>query len=56
LQGVDESEEAFEWTLDGFDAVVVHHEVDHLDGVLFIDRVSSPDKLYKAAEAQGVNL
>jgi hypothetical protein len=26
----------------GFDAVVVHHEVDHLNGVLFIDRVSSP--------------
>ena len=56
LQGIDDSGETFEWTLYGFDAVVVHHEVDHLDGVLFIDRVSSPDKLYTAAEAQGVNL
>ena len=56
LQGVDEIGETFEWTLDGFDAVVVHHEVDHLNGVLFIDRVSSPDKLYTEAEARGVNL
>jgi peptide deformylase len=47
LQGIDESGKVFEWTLDGFDAVMVHHEVDHLNGVLFIDRVSSPDKLYK---------
>lgn len=51
LGGLDENGEAFEWTLDGFDAVVVHHEVDHLNGVLFIDRVSSPDKLYTQDEA-----
>lgn len=25
-----------------FEAVVIQHEIDHLDGVLFIDRVSSP--------------
>ncbi|MFC1642021.1 peptide deformylase [Myxococcota bacterium] len=56
LQGLDEHGKAFEWTLDGFDAVVVHHEVDHLNGVLFIDRVSSPDKLYTEAEAQGVRV
>ena len=52
LQGIDERGEAFEWMLDGFDAVVVHHEVDHLNGVLFIDRVVSPDKLYTEAEAR----
>lgn len=24
---------------EGFDSVLVHHEIDHLDGVLFIERV-----------------
>ena len=32
---------------EGFDAVVVHHEIDHLDGVLFIDRVKSIEDLYR---------
>jgi len=56
LQGIDEIGKTFEWTLNGFDAVVVHHEVDHLNGVLFIDRVSSPNKLYTEAEARWLNL
>ncbi len=30
-----------EITLDGFESVVVQHELDHLDGILFIDRVIS---------------
>jgi peptide deformylase len=51
LQGLDENGKPFEWTLEGFDAVVVHHEVDHLNGILFIDRVSSPDKIYTQKEA-----
>jgi peptide deformylase len=50
LRGIDERGETFEWTLKGFDAVVVHHEVDHLNGVLFVDRVSSPDKIYTQKE------
>ena len=41
LRGRDEQGANVEWTLEGFDAVVVHHEVDHLDGILFIDRVAS---------------
>ena len=28
-----------EWRLEGFEAVVAQHEVDHLDGKLFLDRV-----------------
>jgi peptide deformylase len=56
LQGIDEGGKTFEWALNGFDAVVVHHEVDHLNGVLFIDRVASPDKLHTEAEARWVNL
>lgn len=30
----------FEEDLEGFAAIVVQHEYDHLDGVLFIDRIS----------------
>lgn len=32
---------------ENMDAVVVHHEMDHLDGVLFIDRVEKFEDLYK---------
>ncbi|HET7558950.1 MAG TPA: peptide deformylase, partial [Limnochordia bacterium] len=39
-----------------YDARVVQHELDHLDGVLFIDRLADLGALYKiagAAEAGG---
>ena len=54
LQGLDERGMAFEWTLEGLDAVVVHHEVDHLNGVLFIDRVSPLGRYYTENETRGV--
>lgn len=28
--------------LDGFEAVIAQHEIDHLDGTLFLDRVANP--------------
>jgi peptide deformylase len=31
-----------EWDCDGYEARAVQHELDHLDGVLFLDRVVSP--------------
>ncbi len=34
----------------GFLARVLQHEIDHLDGVLFIDRLTSPDRLYRVEE------
>lgn len=33
--------EPFEWWLEGFEAIVAQHEVDHLDGKLFLDRVAN---------------
>ena len=30
-----------ELTTKGFESVVIQHEIDHLDGILFLDRVSS---------------
>jgi peptide deformylase len=37
----------FDRIFTGFDAVLVHHEIDHLEGVLFIDRIESLDDLYR---------
>ncbi len=47
VAGLDETGCPFEDTFEGFDAVVVHHELDHLDGVLFIDRVACSEDLYR---------
>jgi peptide deformylase len=47
LSGLDEQGKPFERTFEGFDAVVVHHEIDHLDGVLFIDRIERMQDLYR---------
>lgn len=46
VTGLDEHGCAFDMVFEGFDAVVVHHELDHLDGVLFIDRIESLADLY----------
>ncbi len=37
----DESGNAREVTAEGFEAVAIQHEMDHLDGVLFLDRIAS---------------
>ncbi len=34
----------------GYEARVFQHEIDHLDGVLFIDRVTGFDKIYTLSE------
>jgi peptide deformylase len=47
VTGLDEEGKSFERVFEGFDAVVVHHEIDHLDGVLFIDRVKGIEDLYR---------
>jgi peptide deformylase len=50
VAGLDEKGEPFDRTFRGFDAVVVHHELDHLDGILFVDRVETTDDLYFMVE------
>ncbi len=39
-------------TATGFLARVFQHEIDHTDGLLFVDRIEDPDKLYRL-EADG---
>jgi peptide deformylase len=46
ITGLDEWGNFFEQFLGDFDAVLVHHEIDHLEGVLFIDRLESLADLY----------
>lgn len=40
LKATDLDGNLIEEDLEGFPAIVIQHEVDHLDGVLFIDRIS----------------
>lgn len=39
VRGLDENGVAFERHLEGFPAVVAQHECDHLDGVIYVDKV-----------------
>jgi peptide deformylase len=32
--------------VEGIDGIVVHHEIDHLDGVLYLDRLDRGGKIY----------
>lgn len=41
LRAFDEHEDEYEHELDGFEARAVQHELDHLDGLLFLDRLVS---------------
>ncbi len=46
VTGLDEEGKPFDQVFEGFNAVVVHHEIDHLNGVLFIDRIENLQDLY----------
>jgi peptide deformylase len=46
VKALDETGQLVERVFEDFDAILVHHEIDHLDGVLFIDRIEQPEDLY----------
>jgi peptide deformylase len=50
VTGLSEQGQPFDQLIEGFNAVMVHHEIDHLDGVLFIDRIESGNDLYTIRE------
>jgi peptide deformylase len=56
VTGLDEAGHPFDRLFEGFDAVVVHHEIDHLDGVLFIDRIENVEDLYRVREDENGEL
>ena len=41
VQAYNHQGEAFELNLEGFPAVIVQHECDHLDGALYVDKVDT---------------
>jgi peptide deformylase len=49
VTGLNERGKPLDRIFAGFDAVVVHHEIDHLNGVLFIDHIRSLDDLYQVS-------
>ncbi|MDM8529062.1 peptide deformylase [Anaerolineales bacterium HSG24] len=55
VKGLDEWGKPFEKIFEGFDAVLIHHEIDHTNGVLFIDRAESMKKLYVIQEDEEGN-
>lgn len=46
FQAVGEDGAAIDRRVEGMDARVIHHEIDHLDGILFLDRLRDPKELY----------
>ena len=47
LEAVNEKKEKVELTCSGFEAVALQHEMDHLDGLLFLDRIRSSKDLFE---------
>ena len=45
VRAVDLAGEPLEMTFEGFPATVFQHEFDHLDGTLYVDRISDSKKL-----------
>lgn len=45
LAGLDEKGKPFEKKIKGWEARIICHEFDHLDGVLFIDKMAMQDQL-----------
>ena len=48
----DEKGQQQEFALEGYPAIVIQHECDHLDGVLYVDRMEDMTKLAYDEEAQ----
>lgn len=47
VAAIDEAGIPVEFVAVGFEAVALQHEIDHLDGILFLDRVRSSKDLYE---------
>ncbi len=47
VRGVGRDGEERQLECDAFEARAVQHELDHLDGLLFLDRVVSPERIFR---------
>lgn len=56
VRALDESGNQFEETFYDFDARVIHHEMDHLNGILYIDRIKDKhNDLFAVVSDDGEN-
>lgn len=46
FKALGEGGDQIEMRVEGMDARVFHHELDHLNGILFLDRLIDPEELY----------
>ena len=51
VEAWDEKGEKQDFTLEGFPAVVMQHECDHLDGILYVDRIEDTTRFAYEEEA-----
>jgi peptide deformylase len=58
VKGLDRQGKRIRIEVEGLLARVFQHEIDHLDGVLFTDRISDPEKIWqiKPGEEEAVEL
>lgn len=47
VEALDENGKLITFDTEGFEAVVIQHEIDHLDGKVFIEKVVSPKDIFK---------
>ena len=50
---LDKNGNRIEKTAKGFFARVIQHEIDHLDGTLYVDRVTNPEKAFFSLTSSG---
>jgi peptide deformylase len=56
VKGLDVHGKPMKVKAEGWFARVLQHEIDHLDGILFLDRLDSPDDLREVAEDEEEDL
>jgi peptide deformylase len=52
FKALGEDGKELEMRVEGMDARVIHHEMDHLDGILFLDRLTDPEELYTPVKGE----
>lgn len=52
FRALGEDGQPFEMRVEGIDAALVHHEVDHLDGIFFLDRLPEHAKLFTEVQTE----
>lgn len=50
VRGQDRTGKKTRWRLNGWTARIFQHEIDHLNGVLYIDRLTAPENLWTEEE------